>query len=50
LRDKVIKPVLAGAGKPIRSPRPKQENEVDKQYRVIQGDMRSLFHLLGVVI
>jgi hypothetical protein len=50
LRDKVIKPVLAGAGKPTRGPRPKQENEIDKQYRVIQGDMRSLFHLLGVVV
>lgn len=51
LREKVIKPVLAGAGKPIRDPRPKQEeNEIDKQYRVIHGDIRSLFHLLGVVI
>jgi hypothetical protein len=50
LRDQVIKPVLAGAGKPTRGPRPKQENKVDKQYRVIQADMRSLFHLLGVMV
>jgi hypothetical protein len=50
LRDKVIKPVLAGAGKPKRGPRPKQENEIDKQYRLIHGEMRSLFHLLGVVV
>lgn len=50
LREKVIKPVLAGAGKPKRGPRPKQENAIDKQYRLIHGEMRSLFHLLGVVV
>jgi hypothetical protein len=50
LREKVIKPVLAGAGKPKRSPRPKQETDIDKQYLMIQGEMHSLFHLLGVVI
>lgn len=50
LREKVIKPVLAGAGKPKRGPRPKQETDIDKQYRLIHGEMRSLFHLLGVVV
>jgi hypothetical protein len=50
LRDKVIKPVLAGAGKPKPGPRPKQETNVDKQYRLIQGEMYSLFHLLGVAV
>ncbi len=50
LREKVIKPVLAGAGKPKRGPCPKQENSIDKQYRLIHGEMRSLFHLLGVVV
>lgn len=50
LREKVIKPVLAGAGKPKRGPRPKQETDIDKQYRLIQGGMHSLFHLLGVVV
>jgi hypothetical protein len=50
LREKVIKPVLAGAGKPKRGPCPKQENAIDKQYRLIQGEMRSLFHVLGVVV
>jgi len=50
LREKVIKPVLAGAGKPKRGPRPKQETDVDTQYRLIHGEMRSLFHLLGVVV
>ena len=50
LREKVIKPVLAGAGKPKRGPSPKQETDIDKQYRLIHGEMRSLFHLLGVVV
>jgi hypothetical protein len=49
LREKVIKPVLAGAGKPKPGPRPQQETEIDKQYRQIHGEMRLLFHLLGVV-
>jgi hypothetical protein len=50
LREKVIKPVLAGAGKPKRGPHLKQETDIDKQYRLIHGEMRSLFHLLGVVV
>jgi len=50
LRERVIKPVLAGAGKPNRGPRHKQETDIDKQYRLIHGEMRSLFHLLGVVV
>lgn len=50
LREKVIKPVLAGASKPKREPRPKQETDIDKQYRLLHGEMRSLFHLLGVVV
>ena len=50
LREKVFKPVLAGAGKPKRGPHPRQETDVDKQYRVIHREMRSLFHLLGVVV
>lgn len=50
LRDKAIKPVLAGVGKPKRGARPKQETAVDKQYRLIHQEMRSLFHLLGFVV
>jgi hypothetical protein len=50
LREKVIMPVLAGAGKPKRGPKPKHENEIDKQYRVIHSDMRSLLLMLGVAI
>jgi hypothetical protein len=48
--DFSYQPVLAGTGKPKPSPRPKQESDVDKQYRLIQREMRSLFHLLGVVV
>jgi len=50
LREKVIKPVLAGAGKPKRGPRPQQETDIDKHYRLLQGEMRSLFHVLGLVV
>ena len=50
LREKIIKPVLAGAGKPKRGPKPKHENEIDKQYQVIHSDMRSLLLMLGVAI
>ncbi len=50
LREKVIKPVLAGAAKPTRGGCPKQEHEIDKQYRLVQGEMHSLFHLLGVAV
>ncbi|MCP4361743.1 MAG: hypothetical protein GY796_27340, partial [Chloroflexi bacterium] len=50
LREKVIKPVLAGAGRPKRGPHLKQENSIDKQYRLIHGEMRLLFHLLGIVV
>jgi hypothetical protein len=50
LREKVIKPLLAGAAKPKPGSPPKQENEIDKQYRLIQAQMRSLFHLLGAMV
>lgn len=50
LREKVIKPVLAGAGKPLCGPKSKYENETDKQYRLIHGDMRALLLGLGVAV
>lgn len=48
LREKVIKPVLAGAGQPRRGPKPKQPDPIDAQYQIIQADMRSLFQLIGL--
>ena len=50
VREKVLKPVLAGAGHPKRGPRPQQENEIDKHYRLLHAEMRALFHALGVVV
>ena len=50
LREKVIKPVLAGAGKPKRGPKPKRQSELDIQYGKVQTEMRTLFHILGVVV
>jgi hypothetical protein len=48
LRDKVIKPVLAGAGKPRRGRKPKNQSPIDAHYEAIQFQMHSLFELIGV--
>lgn len=48
LREKVIKPVLAGAGKPRRGRKPKDQNPVDAHYETIQFQMRNLFQLIGI--
>jgi len=48
LRDKVIKPVLAGAGKPGHGRKPKNQSLIDAHYEAIQFQMRSLFQLIGV--
>ena len=50
LRDKIIKPVLAGVGKPKREPKPKNAHPVDDLYRQIQSLMRSLFLELGFAV
>ena len=50
LREKVIKPVLAGAGKPKRGPKSKGQSELDIQYGKVRTEMRTLFHILGVVV
>jgi len=50
LRDKVIKPVLAGAGKPKPGPKPSGQSELDIQYGKVQTEMRTLFHILGVAV
>ena len=47
LRDKIIKPVLAGLGNPQRGPQPKNAHPIDDLYRQIQSLMRSLFLELG---
>lgn len=50
LREKVIKPVLAGAGKPKRGPKPKHQAPLDLLYQAIQIDMFNLFQMLGIVV
>jgi len=48
LREKVIKPVLAGAGKPRRGRKPKDQSPLDAHYETIQFQMRNLFQLIGI--
>lgn len=50
LREKVVTPVLAGAGKPKYDSKPKSETPLDAQYRVLQTEMRTLFALLGLAV
>jgi len=50
LREKVIKPVLAGAGKTRRGPKPKYQNQADIHYANIQTEMRYLFQTLGLAV
>ena len=48
LREKVIKPVLAGAARPKRGPKPKHQSPIDAIYQTIQLAMRNLFDVLGI--
>ena len=48
LREKIIKPVLVGASKHKRGPKLKDEAPVDAQYRILQREMHTLHHLLGI--
>jgi hypothetical protein len=48
LREKVIKPVLAGAGKPKLGRTPKQPDPIDTQYEIIRADLRHLFDIIGL--
>jgi len=50
LREKIVKPVLAGAGNLKPGPKPKQRSELDIQYGKVQTEMRSLFHILGLAV
>jgi len=48
LLDKVIKPLLAGAGKPAPARQPDHEGPIDRHYRTIQREMQGLFNALGL--
>ena len=48
LRERVIKPVLAGAGKPRPGPRPKWQGPLDAHYQRLQAEMRATFMTLGL--
>ena len=50
LREKVIKPILAGAGKPKSGPKPKHQSPIDVLYQTIQVAMHNLFQALGLAI
>lgn len=50
LRDRVIKPVLAGAGKAQPGPKPTGQSALDIQYGKVQTEMHTLFHILGIVV
>ena len=50
LREKVLKPVLAGAGKPKRGRKPKHQSQTDIHYANIQTEMRNLFQTIGLAV
>ncbi len=50
LREKVIKPVLAGAGKVRRGPKLKHQSQVDIHYANIQTEMQGLFQTIGLAV
>jgi len=50
LRDKVIKPVLAGVGKPKPGPKPKNRSPLDVQYGTVHAEMRNLLEIIGVAV
>jgi hypothetical protein len=50
LREKAIKPVLAGAAKPKRGPKPKHQSPIDALYQAIQLAMFNLFQILGIAV
>jgi hypothetical protein len=50
LREKVIKPVLAGAGKPHLGPPPKNIQALDQHYENLQRELRSTFDTLHITV
>ena len=50
LREKVIKPLLAGAGKSRGDREPQNPHPIDAQYEALQHQMRNLFELIGIAV
>jgi hypothetical protein len=50
LREKILKPVLAGAGKPKRGTQPKHQSQTDIHYANMQSEMRHLFQSIGLAV
>ena len=50
LRDKIIKPVLAGAGHPKQDRKTNRSSALDLQFEKVQTEMNSLFNLLGIAV
>ena len=50
LREKVIKPVLAGVCIPRPGRRPKNQNPLDAHYAAFQSQMHDLFQLIGIAV
>lgn len=50
LREKVIKPVLAGVCKPKPGPKPKKQNNIDIHYENICVEMNELFQAIGIAV
>lgn len=50
IREKVIKPVLAGVCKPKLGPKSKKQNHIDSHYEKICVDMNELFQTLGIAV
>jgi len=50
LRDKVIQPVLAGAAKPKRGPKPKHQSPIDALYLAVHLALRNLLIALGFAL
>ena len=48
LREKIIEPLLANAGRKRMGPKPKDYGVLDKQYEILQTDMQQLFKTIGI--
>lgn len=50
VREKVLKPVLAGAGKPKRGRKPKYPSQTDIHYANLQTELHGLFQTIGLAV